>query len=148
MEIQFKKLSSQCITPTKAHETDAGFDIYASSEPIKEMDQRGFIVTYKTDLAVNIPSGFMGLMFPRSSISRTALSLTNAVGVIDSGYQGEILFKFRDAANGYVKKMQYQKGERIGQLVIIPIPEITLTEVTDFDTTTERGEQGFGSSGV
>ena len=83
-------------------------------------------------------------MFPRSSISKTKQILSNHVGVIDSGYRGEILFRFKKLAwdNGEV----YQEGDKVGQLVIIPIPAIELVEVDELSLT-ERGEGGFGSTG-
>jgi dUTP pyrophosphatase len=101
-------------------------------------------VVYGTGLALEIPEGYVGLIFPRSSISKTSLSLANCVGVIDSGYRGEILLKFRTDANN--KTGHYTIGDRIGQLLIIPYPQIEFEEVLELSDTIRSGG-GFGSSG-
>jgi dUTP pyrophosphatase len=79
------------------------------------------MVTYDTGLSMEIPEGYVGLLFPRSSISKTILNLSNSVGVIDSGYRGPIMFKFRYLEEGLV----YDVGDRIGQILIIPYPTMT-----------------------
>ena len=155
MKVRFKKLSEWAKTPTKAHETDAGYDLYAES---RKLDENGCI-TYGTGIAVEIPKGYVGLVFPRSSISKKDVALTNSVGVIDSGYRGEILFKFKvaipvypdygnsEAEAAYVNTLDdYDCGERIGQLIILPYPQIELEEADELDDS-DRGTGGFGSSG-
>lgn len=140
MKVKVKKISESALLPTKAHATDAGYDLYASS---KEVDEFGNAV-YGTGIAVEIPKGYVGLVFPRSSIYKYALALSNAVGVIDSGYRGEIMAKFRRTQ--YCEN-EYQLGERIAQLIIIPYPEVEFelaTELSDSD----RGVGGYGSSGA
>lgn len=140
MKVKVKKLVNGAVVPTKAHATDAGYDLYASS---KEVDEFGNAV-YGTGIAVEIPKGYVGLVFPRSSIYKYALALSNAVGVIDSGYRGEIMAKFRRTQ--YCEN-EYQLGERIAQLIIIPYPEVEFelaTELSDSD----RGVGGYGSSGA
>jgi dUTP pyrophosphatase len=97
---------------------------------------------YGTGLAVEIPEGHVGLLFPRSSISNSGLILTNSVGVIDSGYRGEIKFRFKHIPD----TAYYKPGDRIGQLIVMPYPEIDFQEVEELSST-ERGEGGFGSSG-
>jgi dUTP pyrophosphatase len=99
---------------------------------------------YLTGIAIEIPEGYVGLMFPRSSISKTKQILSNHVGVIDSGFRGEIRFRFKKLAwdNGDL----YDVGDKIGQLVIMPIPAIELVEVDELSDS-ERGEGGFGSTG-
>lgn len=91
MKIRFKKLNPDAVIPTKAHATDAGFDLVATS---RVFDKHGCI-TYGTGIAVEIPQGYMGLVFPRSSNAKKDLLLSNSVGIIDSGYRGEIMAKFK-----------------------------------------------------
>lgn len=91
MEVRFKKLNLNAVNPTKAHADDAGFDLTATS---RYFDQYGAIV-YGTGLAFEIPKGYVGLLFPRSSNAKKDLLLSNCVGVIDSGYRGEVSFKFK-----------------------------------------------------
>lgn len=139
MKVKIKKVTASAVLPTKAHATDAGYDLYASS---KEVDDFGNTV-YGTGIAVEIPKGYVGLVFPRSSIYKYALALSNAVGVIDSGYRGEIMAKFRRTQ--YCEN-EYQLGERIAQLIIMPYPEIEFEEVDELSDS-DRGEGGYGSSG-
>jgi len=138
MKVQVKKLSPEAKIPQKAHKSDAGMDLTAIS---KRIDKLGF-VEYGTGLAVAIPENHVGLIFPRSSISKINMSLTNSVGVIDSGYQGEIRFRFKPSGAG---AGMYEVGDRVGQLIIMPYPEIQFEETDEFKET-ERGEGGFGSS--
>lgn len=141
MKIRFVKLTADAVTPTKAHATDAGFDLTATSRTI---DTAGNFV-YGTGIAVEIPEGYMGLVFPRSSIAKKTLLLTNSVGVIDSGYRGEIMAKFCDnklTARGEV----YEVGERIAQLIIQPCLDIEFEEVAELSDS-DRGVGGYGSSG-
>lgn len=148
MKIRFKKLSEGAVTPTKAHTTDAGFDLTT----VGITDKNGSYIEYGTGIAVEIPAGYVGLIFPRSSISKYNHLLCNSVGVIDSGYHGEIKFRFTDNSRHDVffsfpdERKQYQKGDKIGQLIIIPIPQIELEEVDNLGTS-DRGTGGFGSSG-
>lgn len=139
MKVKFKKLGPEAKIPKKAHETDAGFDLVATS---RRMDRLGYI-EYGTSLAIAIPEGYVGLIFPRSSISNVKLTLTNSVGVVDSGYQGEIRFRFKVTITG---NKLYEVGDKVGQLIIMPIHEIEFEEVEDFDNS-ERGDGGFGSTG-
>ena len=139
MKVKFKKLNTKAIMPSYAKQGDAGLDMTAIQVLKHEM-----YYEYRTGIAIEVPEGHVGLMFPRSSISKTKQILSNHVGVIDSGYRGEILFRFKKLAwdNGEV----YQEGDKVGQLVIIPIPQIELVEVDELSST-ERGEGGFGSTG-
>ena len=142
MEIRIKRLSETAQMPTRAHATDAGYDLYADSVGV---DRCGNHV-YGTGVAMEIPEGHVGLVFPRSSIARTQLFLTNSVGIIDSGYRGEIMFKFKTALQT-VPLPTYNVGERIGQIIIIPFPSVTFVEADELSDS-ERGEGGYGSSGV
>jgi dUTP pyrophosphatase len=139
IELKIKKLHSEAVIPQYAKPGDAGLDLVAISE---EWNDDNTMVTYGTGLAIEIPEGHVGLIFPRSSISKTTLNLSNSVGVIDSGYRGPIMFKFRYLENGDV----YEVGDRIGQLVIMEIPKVNIVEIQELSST-ERGEGGFGSTG-
>jgi dUTP pyrophosphatase len=115
-------------------------DLYAVSQTF---DKHGNYV-FGTGLAVEIPEGYVGLIFPRSSISKTAHSLRNSVGVIDSGYRGELIFKFDiNTLNSPV----YEVGDRIGQIMILPYPQIEFEEAWELSKT-ERGKGGYGSTGT
>ena len=147
MEVKIKKLHKDAVIPTYAQLGDAGLDLTAISV---EMDEYCNYV-YHTGLAIEIPQGYVGLVFPRSSISKTDLTLRNSIGVIDSGYRGEIILKFDAFLNkAGIKECyettQYKEGDRVGQLVIMPYPHITLVETDDLSET-KRGNGGFGSTG-
>ena len=158
MKVKIKRLNSKAVIPTKAHPTDAGFDLVATSRTV-DSDHN---IVYGTGLAFEIPEGYVGYIFPRSSISRKEVMLTNAVGVIDSGYRGEVTFKFKFAANAYMTKCDadewihsflpgmdkkfYDVGDRIGQLIIMPLPEIELEEADELSAS-DRGTGGYGSTG-
>lgn len=146
MVVSYKKLSPDAIEPTRAHDTDAGLDLYASGKGV--YDAENAYTEYPTGIALEIPEGFVGLIFPRSSISNTDFRLTNSVGVIDAGYRGEIKFRFKTSGNGKYSEIQnrYEKGDKIGQLIILPFPKVELLELDEL-TPSPRGEGGFGSSG-
>lgn len=141
MKIKLKKLSSKAVIPTYAKYGDAGMDLTAIDWTI-EKD----IISYYTGIAVEIPEGFVGYVFPRSSIHKQTLALANSVAVIDSGYRGELICKFR-VTDTDDRMSLYQVGERIAQLVIMPVPYIQFEEVEEL-VASERGEGGFGSSGI
>lgn len=147
MKLQFKKLDEKAKVPQKAHATDAGFDLVATGRAIRQ-----HYIQYSTGIAVNIPEGHVGLLFPRSSVSDKPLTLANCVGVIDAKYQGEILLRFRKSASASLhannEQEMYKVGERVGQLVILELPQVELEEVESFSGVSERGEGGFGSTGL
>ena len=139
MWVDFKKLREDAVGPKQATEGAAGFDLTATSINLEAQ-----YVEYGTGLAVAIPAGYVGLLFPRSSCSTKGVSLANSVGVIDSDYRGEVKLRYYTVSEfaGH-----YSIGERIGQLVILPRPQVTMLEVDELDET-ERGEGGFGSTGT
>ena len=139
MKVKIKKLHKDAVVPKYAKNGDAGLDLTAISEVWNEDNT---MVTYDTGLSIEIPEGYVGLLFPRSSISKTSLILSNSVGVIDSGYRGSIMCKYRYSDEGFI----YDIGDRIGQLIIIPYPQIEFEEVEELSET-ERGAGGYGSSG-
>lgn len=139
MKVRFKKLHPNAVVPKKAHDSDAGFDLVATSVGFE-----GGCWVCHTGLAFEIPEGYMGLVFPRSSIVKKDMSLSNAVGVIDSHYRGEVTGKFRLA--GMLEFPKYDVGERFAQLIIMPYPEIEFEE-SDELSETDRGSGGYGSTG-
>ena len=142
MKVLFKKLVPEAQKPKFGKPGDAGADLVATSVDFSRKNQ----VVYGTGLAVEIPEGMVGLVFPRSSIRNYDLSLSNSVGVIDSGYRGEIMVTF-NILNPYTVENSYQVGDRIAQLVIIPVPLVKYTEVDELSET-QRGIEGHGSTGV
>lgn len=138
MKVKIKKLHPDAVVPKYAKSGDAGLDLTAT-----DIEADSANLTYKTGLAVEIPYGHVGLLFPRSSVYKTGQTLTNCVGVIDSGYRGEIMMKFSLSPYG----REYNIGDRIGQLIIMPYPEVQFEEVEDLSPT-DRGEGGYGSTGV
>lgn len=139
MKVKIKRLTPNSVIPTYAKEGDAGLDLTATS---KFVDESGNVV-YGTGLAFEIPQGYVGLVFPRSSNAKKDLWLTNSVGVIDSGYRGEVMFKYRPVS---FKEREYAVGERVGQLIIMPYPHIEFEE-SDELSESERSTGGYGSSG-
>jgi len=139
MIIKIKKLHEDAVIPSYAKPGDAGMDLTATS-----IVDDAFQVTYGTGIAVEIPEGYVGLIFPRSSIRKYQLQLSNSVGVIDSGYRGEIQFTFNKT--GGVPSKKYEVGDRVGQLIIMPFPTVTPVE-SDSLSDSERGDGGFGSTG-
>ena len=140
MLVRFKKLTENAVTPVKAHPTDAGFDLTCTS--VTE-DREHNCVSYGTGLAFEIPEGHVGLLFPRSSIYKQDLLLSNAVGVVDSHYRGEVMAKFKIS---FPNQHRYAIGDRICQMVIMPIPAVELVEADELSDT-DRGAGGYGSSG-
>lgn len=141
MKINIKRLSQEAVIPKYSKEGDAGLDITAIAQHFKYRNQ----IEYDTGIALEVPEGYVGLIYPRSSIFKYDLTLSNSVGVIDSNYRGEIKFIFNLTKNLMSAKI-YKIGDRIGQIIIVPYPKIELIEVDELSKT-NRGENGFGSSG-
>lgn len=145
MTLKIKRLTEDAIMPVRAHKGDAGIDLTCTTitQEINECGQ--LILVYHTGLAVEIPEGYVGLLFQRSSVYKKSISMTNAVGVIDSGYRGEIMGKFRSTTD--VVPAIYKPGERFAQLVIVPYLDVQIEEVVDLSET-ERGDGGYGSTDI
>lgn len=138
LKVRFKKLIPEAVMPYRGSKDAAGYDLTAvRAEEISD----GRVRLY-TGLAVEIPKGYAGFIFPRSSIYKNACWLTNSVGVIDSDYRGEVCAIF---ATWDAKKV-YKVGERFGQMVILPVPEVEYIEAETLSST-ERGAGGYGSTG-
>ena len=149
MKVRIKKLHEGAKVPSYSKEGDAGLDFTAVEI---SRDNVGNI-TYHTGLAVEIPEGYVGLLFPRSSICKKQQFLTNGVGVIDSSYRGEIMAKFKPVMGTYdtildlFESNEYQVGDRIVQMIILPYPQIEFEEVEELSSS-ERGHGGFGSTNI
>ncbi len=141
LPLRFKKLDDNAFSPEYSSDGAAGLDLRCTwSNAGNPM-----YVEYGTDISVEIPKGYVGLLFPRSSVSKTPHMLANSVGVIDSDYRGEIMFRYKNVVMEQ-DHVEYGYGEKVGQLVILPLPLVALEEVSDLDTT-GRGDGGFGSTG-
>ena len=137
MQVKAKKLHKDAILPSYAKNGDAGLDLTAVSFELVDSEH----IKYNFGLAFEIPQGYVGLIFPRSSCYKQRQILSNCVGVIDSGYRGEI-----SAVMTGSSIENYKIGERAAQLIIMPIPFIEFEEV-DKLSETERGINGYGSTG-
>ena len=140
MQVKIKKLNPNAVIPTYAKPGDGGMDLVATSIT----SNTTFDITYGMGIALEIPEGYVGLIFPRSSIRKYDLLLSNCVGVCDSGYRGELQATFKKT-NG-LDSLSYKVGDRIAQIMIVPYPQIQFEEVEELSNT-ERGEGGFGSTG-
>ena len=163
MNVNIKKLSEDAVVPQYAKPGDAGMDVIATSVEVTDK-----FIEYGTGLAFEVPEGYVMLIFPRSSVSKYDLSLANAVGVLDSGYRGELKLRFKRnyiikhfGDNKTLEKSAfehrisptemlicdkiYEIGDKVGQIMIIPYPQIEFNEVKELSET-ERGAGGFGSS--
>lgn len=139
MKIRFKKLNPDAVAPVQGTPGSAGYDLTALT--VSE-DPTGLpVIHYGTGIAVEIPKGYAGFIFPRSSCYKFGMDLTNCVGVIDSDYRGEVKAVFMDYYG-----QGYKKGDRIAQMIIMPVPEIEFEEA-DHLSDTGRGTGGYGSTG-
>lgn len=176
-QLQIKLLSENATLPTRNHSTDAGFDIYAAETITLEPQEKALIAT---DIAVNIPKGYVGLLTSRSGVS-SKTHLVIDTGKIDAGFHGNMKINIK---NDYVSLEEYgeaqidtnyggvmypiynvdgqahydklyddpvykiNKGDKLAQLVIVPIITPELEQVEEFTSESARGEKGFGSSGI
>lgn len=139
VKVKIEKIVPEAEIPSYAHDGDAGLDLIATSEVI---GKEGYL-EFGTSLKITLPKGYVGLIYPRSSISKKNMMLANGVGVLDEGYTGEIKVRFKPSNAGQGK---YKVGDKVAQLVIMPYPKIEFEEVESLDET-ERGTGGFGSTG-
>lgn len=147
MKVKIKKLNELAVIPTYAHNTDAGLDLTAISY---EYDSRIDCHIYGTGLAIEIPEGYVGLLFPRSSNRKTDSYLSNSVGVIDAGYRGEVMVSFKTRDRRKEDEIPetiapYNIGSRVAQLIIMPYPKIEFVKV-DKLSDSDRGDHGHGST--
>ncbi|EJA1955479.1 TPA: dUTP pyrophosphatase [Staphylococcus pseudintermedius] len=173
--LQIKLLSDNATMPKREHDTDAGFDIYAAETVVLEPQQKALIAT---DIAVNIPKGYVGLLTSRSGVS-SKTHLVIETGKIDAGFQGHMQINIKNdneelasydaysfiplaldiagktiqVDSDYKEEVmigtyQINKGDKLAQLVIVPIITPELEQVEEFDSESARGTKGFGSSGI
>ena len=150
MKVKIKKLDAIAQIPKYSKESDAGMDLVAISK-----NETNDYIEYGTGLAMEIPEGYVGLIFPRSSISNHDLVLSNSVGVIDSGYRGEVKarFKIQKTPNGLemmvggmIRPTLYEVSDKIAQIIIVPYPKVEFEVVEELNESA-RGAGGFGSTG-
>lgn len=144
LQVKFKKLHPYAVAPTKATEGSAGWDLTAVK--IEKLDIPGNVWKVHTGLSVEIPNGYVGKLYARSSCFKYGIMLSNSVGIIDADYRGEVCFIFSKVSQGYDGFKSLNPGERVGQLLIEPCPEVGMVEVEELSETA-RGEGGFGSTG-
>lgn len=174
LKVNIKKLHDDAVIPQYAHSTDCGMDLTAVS---KTLDECGNMV-YGFGLAFEIPEGYAGFIFPRSSNHKSGQLLTNCVGIVDSGYRGEVTAKFASrhvitrprrlidnirmlfetekafnkpcagviSGHCWDDRFNYNVGDRVAQMVILPYPKVEFNEVKELSST-DRGEGGYGSTG-
>ena len=138
--VKVKKLSDNAVIPSYSKVGDAGMDLTIT----REIENTSYSVSYGFGISMEIPKNFVGLVFPRSSVRNQDLILSNCVGVIDSGYRGELQATFKKT-NG-LDSFKYKVGERGAQIIILPYPQVKMVE-SDELSDTERGTGGFGSTG-
>lgn len=142
MTLRIARLDERARLPTRAHDGDAGLDLYALDDAMLAPGERASVAT---GIAVEIPPGQAGLVLPRSGLAaRHGISVINAPGLIDAGYRGEVRVLLLNTDREHA--FQITAGARIAQLVLVRIELATPVEV-ELLGTTERGAGGFGSSG-
>lgn len=142
MEVKIKLLSDKAKLPVKGTPDSAGYDLTAASV---FWDRSNNIVSYGFGIALEIPKGYVGLIFPRSSVYKKNLDMSNCVGVIDSDYRGEISAKFR-LLNPNLNNV-YISGERIAQIVFVKHDDVDF-KVSEELSETIRGAGGYGHTGA
>lgn len=143
MKLPFKQLNPSATLPAPARAGDAGLDLRSAIDVEVGPGERALV---PTGLAVAIPEGHAGLVLPRSGLaSRRGLTLANAPGLIDSGYRGELTCAVVNLDRS--EPVSIRKGDRIAQLVVVPVPPVEPMWVEELPAS-ERGERGFGSTGL
>lgn len=139
MELKVSKLNSQAVLPNYSYEDDAGFDLYSIEDVTLNPFERFQI---KTGISMQIPKGYVGLIWDKSGISHKA-GMKTLGGVIDSGYRGEVMVGIVNLSN---EIYTFKKGEKVAQMIIQKKETCNIVEVKELEET-DRGEKGFGSSG-
>ena len=145
MKIKIKKLNENAVIPTQGSEYAAGVDLYATPPTMSTNIPAGQTAKINTGICVEIPNGYFGAIFARSGLAtKRGLRPANCVGVIDSDYRGEVIVALHNDTD---KCESIHVGDRIAQLVILPYLPVEFEEVDELSNT-DRGEGGFGSTGV
>ncbi len=143
MTLRFRRLSTAATLPKRAYEGDAGLDLHSSEAATVAPGERASV---GTGLAVEIPSGWAGLVLPRSGLAvRNGITLPNAPGLIDAGFRGELRVLLLNT--DHEAEFEVRPGDRIAQLVVVHVEAPEPVEVAELESS-ERAERGFGSSGV
>jgi dUTP pyrophosphatase len=141
IELSIVRLHDAAVVPERAYDGDAGLDLAACERVTLRPGERAVV---GTGLAVAIPEGFAGFVQPRSGLAaRHGVSVVNSPGLVDSGYRGELRVVLLNT--DLDEPFTVEPGMRIAQLVVLPVPEVTLVEVAELPDS-ERGVRGFGSS--
>jgi len=141
IELPVVRLHEAARLPERAYAGDAGLDLAACERVELGPGERAVV---PTGLAVAIPEGFAGFVQPRSGLAaRHGIALVNSPGLIDAGYRGEIRVVLLNT--DHERRFVAEPGDRIAQLVVLPLPELELVEVSELPES-ERGVRGFGSS--
>ena len=136
--VKIKKIHPDAKIPIYAHPgEDAGMDVFSVSREVKDK-----YIEYKAGLSFEVPKGYVCLIFPRSSVTNKDLMLKNSVGVLDSGYRGDLIFRFQKFEGQEI----YEVGDRVGQIIILPYPFVKIEEVSEL-ADSNRGEGGLGYTG-
>lgn len=155
LKIDFKLIHPHAEPPTKAHESDAAFDLVAVS-----FEKKDFTVIAHTGVSIALPPGYEAQVRARSGLAAKGIVVANSPGTIDSGYRGEIMVILGSLTGippfqtGEMSKCiqcgntMLEPGDRIAQLVIQPVLNVEFEEVEEFLEETDRGESGIGSTGV
>lgn len=138
--MKVKLVNEYAQLPTRGSEDAAGLDLYCPFHIKVPADSQKKI---PLGVAVEIPKGHMGLLVPRSSMSKTPLRCANSVGIIDEDYRGELSIVYENVS---CKDYEIARGDRIAQLIIVPIAVVDVEEAQTLSET-ERGEGGYGSTG-
>lgn len=143
MYIKLMKIKPDATLPTYAHDSDAGADLYAYEDVTIYPGERHAV---RTGIAVDVPEGYAGLIHPRSGLAAgKGLTVLNAPGTIDPGYQGEVKVIIYNA-DPYLPA-DIKRGDRIAQLILQKVEHMTFEIVDEFTNSTDRGSGGFGSTG-
>lgn len=142
IELHITRLRDDAVLPVQAYAGDAGLDLAACDSVTLGPGERA---TVGTGLAVAVPDGYAGFVQPRSGLAaRHGITIVNAPGLIDSGYRGEVRVVLLNTDSS--EPFTVERGMRIAQLVIVPVPDVGLVEVAELPSSVERGARGFGSS--
>ena len=141
VQVNFRRLDRELPTPAHAHDGDGGVDLYSAQDVIVGPGESASVLT---GVAVQIPPGYAGLVTPRSGLAaRHGIGILNAPGLVDAGYRGEIRVLI---INHGTEKFEIQRGDRVAQLVVVPVVSQEWVEVEELETS-DRGPGGFGSTG-
>ena len=143
VRVPIKILSRDAQIPHKAYNGDAGVDLRSVEHIVLKPQEHAMVAT---GLAIALPEGYAGFVLPRSGLAaKHGISIVNAPGLIDSNYRGElkVILLNTDPDNSFTIEI----GDRIAQLIVMPVPTINFEQVEEL-TESQRGESGFGSSGI